>query len=525
MVDLPPLASKMTSSSVEMETDRRQRRGGEGEGDDEQQEEKEEHYDPLRLPSVVESNNDNNINTNNRQSPMNDNNNNNPNQNDNNNNNNNGVAPPVETGKDVEAGDEQENDDEENDQDDYDDDDVSWDDENDPTTLHLRIKSTRDTNITVRSTDTVAVVKQAVLKSLHIADSQRYVRLILKGRLLAPDARPLGEFNVQTGDVVHAVLAAEGQRGGAQALLASAAAASAMVPDGLGGLHQRLLSSNNHTTTTTTGSGNGNRPAHHRLTRALLRGAGVTPTGLAMRWNHGPLDDPEDDSETSSLEEGQERLGFDRLRTPPSTSNNNHHHDPNAPRLSRAEVTAIRAYFSRHVDRWMRHHPDAAQQAMAGEADLVRRRLLLEDAWMQAQGPTSEFRLNLAGTLTPPAAAAASMRAVPWGNHPLSWRMAAGGQPPLLMNPPSLMMMTAATNHAAVIGTDRDFLWGFLFGFFVGFIMLLWVWMPTVPHKQKLGILTGISFQLALSMLQGSSGGGGGGDHGGDAVDDAFMGD
>jgi hypothetical protein len=33
--------------------------------------------------------------------------------------------------------------------------------------------------------------------------------------------------------------------------------------------------------------------------------------------------------------------------------------------------------------------------------------------------------------------------------------------------------------------------------FFVGFIMLVWVWMPTVPHKQKLGILTGISFQLA----------------------------
>ena len=32
--------------------------------------------------------------------------------------------------------------------------------------------------------------------------------------------------------------------------------------------------------------------------------------------------------------------------------------------------------------------------------------------------------------------------------------------------------------------------------------MLVWVWMPSVPHKQKLGILTGISLQLALSLLR-----------------------
>ena len=39
-------------------------------------------------------------------------------------------------------------------------------------------------------------------------------------------------------------------------------------------------------------------------------------------------------------------------------------------------------------------------------------------------------------------------------------------------------------------------------GFFVGFLMLVWVWMPTVPHKQKLGILAGISFQLAMNFLK-----------------------
>lgn len=58
-------------------------------------------------------------------------------------------------------------------------------------------------------------------------------------------------------------------------------------------------------------------------------------------------------------------------------------------------------------------------------------------------------------------------------------------------------------------GTDKDFVWGFILGFFVGFIMLFWVWMPTVPHKQKLGIISGISFQLGLNVLRKSGGGGG----------------
>ena len=47
-----------------------------------------------------------------------------------------------------------------------------------------------------------------------------------------------------------------------------------------------------------------------------------------------------------------------------------------------------------------------------------------------------------------------------------------------------------------VQGTDRDFLFGFLMGFFVGPICMLWVWMPTVSNKQKIGILSGISFKL-----------------------------
>ena len=59
-----------------------------------------------------------------------------------------------------------------------------------------------------------------------------------------------------------------------------------------------------------------------------------------------------------------------------------------------------------------------------------------------------------------------------------------------------------ATSSFTQIGNDRDFASGFMSGFFVGFFMLVWVWMPTVRHKQKLGILTGITVQLALNMLR-----------------------
>lgn len=51
-------------------------------------------------------------------------------------------------------------------------------------------------------------------------------------------------------------------------------------------------------------------------------------------------------------------------------------------------------------------------------------------------------------------------------------------------------------------GTEKDFVWGFLLGFFVGFIMLFWVWMPSVPHRQKIGIILGISAQLGINLLR-----------------------
>lgn len=252
----------------------------------------------------------------------------------------------------------------------------------------LRIKSFKDVEIRVESHSSVSQVKQQVRAALDVGP-ERYIRLICKGRLLAPDTAPLHEFAVKNNDVLHAVLA------------------------------------------------NAENARRRRRGQVVGRGGRVT------RANNG-----EDSSggESDDEEQARERRGFDRLRSSG---------------LSRQEITAIRAYFNRHVDRHVLSHPSDHQD----EPDLRRRRLLVEEDWMSLQGPTSEFRLNL--------------------------------------NQNTLLRFASmdTTRASSTLGTDRDFMWGFLLGFFVGFVMLVWVWMPTVPHKQKIGILTGISFQLALNVL------------------------
>ncbi|GAX19668.1 hypothetical protein FisN_19Hh253 [Fistulifera solaris] len=281
--------------------------------------------------------------------------------------------------------------------------------------IRLRIKSLKDVEVHVSVEDTIATVKKAVLSALETPTKpEPYIRLIAAGRLLAPDTALLQDFHIQNDHVIHAVVS---NKSGAQAAAASPCASNA------------------------------------------LRGSGIDATGRAVRRRN----EDEEDEESERLELGQRggrhRLGFDRLR--------------DSVGFRRSEVATIRAYFSRSVDRWIRDNPAAAEEAARGETDLVQRRLLQEEAWMQSQGPTSEFRLNMGETMQ-------------WtGSHRADapeWR---GGM-------------------SVSVGTDRDFVWGFCMGFFVGLLMLLWVWIPSVPHKQKLGILTGICVQLVLSQLEGT---------------------
>ena len=61
--------------------------------------------------------------------------------------------------------------------------------------------------------------------------------------------------------------------------------------------------------------------------------------------------------------------------------------------------------------------------------------------------------------------------------------------------------VAGSTIVSASLGTQRDFFWGFLLGFFVGFFLLFWIWMPSVSHRQKLGILAGIGAQMFFNLL------------------------
>ena len=181
--------------------------------------------------------------------------------------------------------------------------------------------------------------------------------------------------------------------------------------------------------------------------------------------------------------------------------------------MSRSEVEVIRAYFSRQVDRFReqqqsRSNNNETENTETTEvnndtsnnstspnnsnydentnrgrinsstsADIRRERLQWEDQWMEAQGPSTEFRLNLNT------------------NNPLLATRVFG----------NAFDFAASAAARSSLGTDRDFGWGFFLGFFMGFVMMFWVWMPTVPHKQKLGILTGICFQMTLNMLRNRS--------------------
>ena len=159
--------------------------------------------------------------------------------------------------------------------------------------------------------------------------------------------------------------------------------------------------------------------------------------------------------------------------------------------LTTDEISAIRLYFSQHVDRFIERQtqtrPDQNQVHNQNESNSTNiistsqnnepsSRHDMEDAWMNAQGPHSEFWLNLNT------------------NDPLlvaNRRITFGQDDFLTIN-----------RSSQNIGTDRDFIWGFTLGYFVGFMMMFFVWMPTVSHKQKLGILGGISLKLTLSMIQ-----------------------
>mmetsp|Transcript_17126 Transcript_17126/g.28367 ORF Transcript_17126/g.28367 Transcript_17126/m.28367 type:complete len:219 (-) Transcript_17126:433-1089(-) len=55
-------------------------------------------------------------------------------------------------------------------------------------------------------------------------------------------------------------------------------------------------------------------------------------------------------------------------------------------------------------------------------------------------------------------------------------------------------------------GNNGDFILGFIMGFFLGVLTLIWVWQRAVPRRQKLGIMLGFGFNLLLGFVQVANG-------------------
>lgn len=163
--------------------------------------------------------------------------------------------------------------------------------------------------------------------------------------------------------------------------------------------------------------------------------------------------------------------------------------------LSIDEVASVRSSFHESIAEYTDNHMERARN----ETD-VEYNYRCESEWMAAQGPNSEFRLNLYGRSL-------------FGQHTTGDNNEGNGAG-------ARALRFAFANDLNGIpspetGTYREFVYGFMMGFALGFMMVFCLWDSNVSHKQKIGILTGMLVQMLLTFLQGSQGAAGaaGGQH------------
>jgi hypothetical protein len=141
--------------------------------------------------------------------------------------------------------------------------------------------------------------------------------------------------------------------------------------------------------------------------------------------------------------------------------------------ISIDQVAAIRATFRPYVDEMM-----GEVEREEGESDMLHR-LRVEEEWMAVQPPNSEFAMNI-----DPEGAMQAIRAQSLARASEE----DGGQTSLLI-------------EGSEVGSYSDFVWGFVMGSILGFIMLFWLWDRSVSYRQKMGIMAGVSTRMAFSII------------------------
>jgi len=142
--------------------------------------------------------------------------------------------------------------------------------------------------------------------------------------------------------------------------------------------------------------------------------------------------------------------------------------------LSQEEVMALRSYFSESINAY------AATQPRVQDEEDNDRRYRMEEEWMAQQGETSEYAVNVGPVIR---RNGGSLGNEEEGRHRTE-RFPHHG-------------------HSMPQGDGRDFTWGFILGFCLGIIMLLWLFTPdgSMSYQQRMGILVGVSCQLAWSIM------------------------
>jgi hypothetical protein len=145
--------------------------------------------------------------------------------------------------------------------------------------------------------------------------------------------------------------------------------------------------------------------------------------------------------------------------------------------LTLDEAAALRSSFQQQVDEFAEGHiqrPGEDEHAY---------RFRIEELWIQNQGPTSEFTLNL----------------------PRSSRSTLSGG----FSIPSISTLRTFAESSLTSddlsengGTLREFVWGVLLGSTLGFLMIFCVWDRNISQRQKLGIMVGISIHMFTGYLQ-----------------------
>ena len=145
--------------------------------------------------------------------------------------------------------------------------------------------------------------------------------------------------------------------------------------------------------------------------------------------------------------------------------------------LGRDEVRSLRAYFRSYLDAYA-----AEQPIREGESE-EERSIRLEEEWIGTQGAGSELAINT--------------NLVRSANNTTTTRLIRPSRATLEISDTDSIDGDLSTS----IQARREFMWGFIMGFCLSYIMLFWLWERSMTHYQKMGILSGVSLRLGWEIL------------------------